>query len=168
MPDTMSIPALLSDDAAQLLAYWQAKARGGVPVRRSLDPVIEIPQLVASTFLLDRIGTRWRYRVVGTKIVRQVGRDVTGRWFDTLEAEAAPFALEWFERIRQERRPLHFHGAASSGAARRSSTVELLYLPLSAAPGGPVTQLFGGMWFPSDWKDGPLSRWRTVSASTID
>jgi hypothetical protein len=168
MPDTLSIPALLSNEAARLHAYWHAKAHGAVPVRSALDPVIEIPQLVASTFLLDRIGTRWRYRLVGTKLVRQVGRDVTGQWFDALYGEPAQPVLEWFERIRNERRPMHFHGTAPSGPARRWSSVELLYLPLSATPGGPVTQLFGGMWFPPDWKDGPLKGWRTVHATAVD
>ncbi|GIL38912.1 PAS domain-containing protein [Roseiterribacter gracilis] len=168
MPDTMSNPALLSKDATRLHAYWLGKARGAVPVRRSLDPVIEIPQLVASTFLLDRIGPRWRYRLVGTKIVRQVGRDVTGQWFDTLYGDSARFGLEWFEQMRIERRPMHFHGAANAGPARRWGAVELLYLPLSSAPDGPITQLFGGMWFPPDWKDGPLTGWRTVHASALN
>lgn len=167
MPDTLSMPAFLSQDAARLHAYWHAKAHGAVPVRRALDPVIEIPDQVASTFLLDRIGARWRYRLVGTKIVRQVGRDVTGSWFDTLYGDSARFGLEWFERIRSERVAVHFHGAAVAGPARRLGTVELLYLPLSAAPDGPITQLFGGMWFPPDWNNGPLNGWRSVRASEL-
>jgi hypothetical protein len=168
MPDTMSLPALLSDEAARLHAYWFAKAQGAVPVRRALDPILEIPDLVASTFLLDRIGTRWRYRVIGTKIVRHVGRDATGQWFDVLYGESAQHGLEWFERIRSERVPVHFHGAPSTGPTRRWSSVELLYLPLSATPGGPITHLFGGAWFPPDWKDGPLDGWRTVRVAALN
>jgi hypothetical protein len=61
---------------------------------------------------------------------------------------------------------MHFHG--TTPAARRWSSVELLCLPLSTAPGGPVTQLFGGMWFPPDWKDGPLNGWRTIHAAAVD
>jgi hypothetical protein len=167
MPDTLSMQALLSDKAASLYAYWRAKANGLVPARRALDPLLEIPGLVADTFLLDRVGGRWRYRLVGTKIVRHAGRDVTGRFFDELYGDGSRFGLVWLERILAERVPVHFYGPATMGPARGWGTIELLYLPLAAEPDGEITQLFGGMWFPPEWNAGSLAGWRPIAASKL-
>src|SRR3546814_18267061 len=82
---------ILPEDAAPkikaLLAYWQSihPAGGGLPGRRHLDP-IDIPELLPNIWMIDvkRGPLRFRFRLVGTEIVKFTGRDATGCWLDEI------------------------------------------------------------------------------------
>lgn len=62
-------------------AYWQelVEKAGRLPSRAQIDP-ISIPTLLANIFLLDVLESplRFRYRLVGSKLVAAGGRELTG------------------------------------------------------------------------------------------
>ncbi|HUK60818.1 MAG TPA: PAS domain-containing protein [Stellaceae bacterium] len=69
---------------AGILAYWRSLRPGpGVfPGRQHFDPAAVAP-LLPCIRLYDvfREPWRFRYRLVGTELVRHLGRDLTGTWF---------------------------------------------------------------------------------------
>lgn len=81
--------------------YWrQIHPPQGLPGRCHLDP-LAIPDLLPGMWLLDVQPDpfRLRYRLVGTRIVDAIGREVTGQWVD----EAHPHLVgdpAYFERYR--------------------------------------------------------------------
>ena len=74
------------DELKRLYTYWVAKKGGRLaPARADIDP-LEIAPLLPHVTLIDieRAPLRFRYRLVGTEIVNNVGEDFTGRYLDTL------------------------------------------------------------------------------------
>lgn len=70
-----------------LFAYWRARAGAkSIPARGDIDPVVDLGHLVQHLFLVDveRDPLRFRYRLVGTKVVEHVGTDMTGKYLDQL------------------------------------------------------------------------------------
>ncbi len=67
--------------------YWRSIRPPGavMPGRQHFDPAA-VPRLLPIIRLYDvhRDPWRFRYRLVGTELVRTVGRDFTGRWFDEM------------------------------------------------------------------------------------
>ncbi len=82
-----------NERVAYMYAYWRRirPAPDLLPGRRHFDP-IDVPRALASTWMLDvqREPFRLKYRLIGTNIVRMIGGDFTGRWFD----EARPNLLK--------------------------------------------------------------------------
>jgi hypothetical protein len=76
----------------RMYRYWQQvrPAPDLLPGRKHIDP-LDIPELLPGIWLLDvqREPFRLRYRLVGTRIVEAIGREVTGQWID----EAHPHVL---------------------------------------------------------------------------
>jgi len=72
------------DRVAAIHRYWRSirPADGALPGRQHFDPAA-IPQLLPCIRLYDvhRDPCRFRYRLVGTELVRAVGRDLTGQWY---------------------------------------------------------------------------------------
>jgi hypothetical protein len=133
---------------AELYAYWRAKkGERPAPRRADLDPV-EIAPLLPFVTLVDveRAPLRFRYRLVGTAIVRNVGDDFTGRYLDSLtrlsrrDAMAAEFA-----RVVDSAMPAVSVWDYTRGDGRRLR-YERLIMPLMA-DGATVDMLFGGMAF---------------------
>jgi len=63
-----------------LYQYWLSKhVNGQPPSRGDLDPLIEIPRLIANLMVLDVGPEGYKYRVVGSEVVSRIGMDVTGR-----------------------------------------------------------------------------------------
>ncbi len=93
-----------------LLQYWlQLRAAADVPLRTSLDPVVQVPRLVANLALLRLDPPAPFFRVVGTDIVRWAKRDLTGRVIneETFPGEAAGMCKQ-LGNVARERRPLGF------------------------------------------------------------
>ena len=69
---------------ATIHGYWRSirPAGAAIPGRQHFDPAA-VPRLLPMVRLYDvhRDPWRFRYRLVGTELVRTVGRDLTGRWF---------------------------------------------------------------------------------------
>src|SRR5580693_6483338 len=64
----------------ELLAYWRGKhVDGRPPARRDIDPVIDIPKLVANLMLADVLEGGYRYRLGGSAIVARHNQELTGR-----------------------------------------------------------------------------------------
>jgi len=61
-----------------LYRYWRAK-RGErlMPARGDLDP-IDFAPLLPYLMLVERVGLQYRYRLIGSGLTQQLGRDVTG------------------------------------------------------------------------------------------
>src|SRR5258706_10751243 len=84
-----------------LYRYWLAKRAGrSMPARRDLDPC-DIPKLLPYVMIVDNVDDRLRWRLVGTAVAREAGRDLTdsnvGFYDSTPEAAAGARAI--YERV---------------------------------------------------------------------
>ena len=144
----------LKEPWRQLYRYWQSKhVDGHPPSRADIDPITEIPRLVANLMIIDSVGDDFIYRFVGTEVVTQTGEDMTGRsaghsrkyasiratWMATLEVVRAS---------RQPRLIVNRFGGQST-AARQA----VLLLPLHAEPGA-VFKILGGAFQDGDFPPG--------------
>jgi hypothetical protein len=70
---------------AALHAYWRRirPADGRLPGRQHVDPVA-IPRLLPWVWMVDvqQAPRRFKYRLIGTEVVRAMGCDQTGKWID--------------------------------------------------------------------------------------
>jgi hypothetical protein len=78
----------------EFFSYWLSiHPAGRLPGRQHFDP-LDISKLMARVWMLDVVrgpsGPRFRYRLVGTKEVETLQREVTGHWLD----EAHPHLVE--------------------------------------------------------------------------
>lgn len=95
-----------------LNAYWQAKAKGRVPSRSDIDPV-DVRELLPNLMMIDMLGepTRFRYRLVGTRVVQYTGFDFTGRCLDEMVFQGRDFIEQCYRRMLAEKRPIFGHYA---------------------------------------------------------
>lgn len=82
-----------SPKVRRFMEYWLSIApAGALPGRRQFDP-LHIHHLMPHVWMLDVVrgdgAPRFRYRLVGTKEVETLERDVTGKWFDDVHAGRA-------------------------------------------------------------------------------
>jgi hypothetical protein len=71
-------------------AYLEGKrdGRDGAVDRAAVDPIVEIPRLVGTILLIERIAQdqpdagRYRIRLVGSQLAAVAQRDLTGWWLD--------------------------------------------------------------------------------------
>jgi hypothetical protein len=96
----------------RLYAYWREKAAGGVPARAEFDPV-DVRELLPNLMMLDVLGDplRFRYRLVGTRVVQYTGFDFTGRYLDEMVFQGRDFMEECYQLVLRERRPVFGHYA---------------------------------------------------------
>jgi hypothetical protein len=80
MASSFDVSVVHSQRIRKLSEYWLAKARGGVPPRSEIDPV-DVRELLPNLMMIDMVGAppRFRYRLVGTRVVHYTGFDFTGR-----------------------------------------------------------------------------------------
>lgn len=95
-----------------LNAYWQAKAHGRMPARSEIDPV-DVRELLPNLMMVDVIGepARFRYRLVGTRVVQYTGFDFTSRCLDEMMFQGRDFMEQCYRRMLAERRPIFGHYA---------------------------------------------------------
>ena len=68
-----------------LFEYWNRKRAGeAMPNRGDVDPVEIDPELLPHLLLYEGVqpGSRSKYRMVGTEVALQFGRDPTGKFLD--------------------------------------------------------------------------------------
>ena len=110
--------------------YWLLKHRDGQPPsRKDLDPLIEIPSLVANLVLLEPVDGSYRYRLVGTEVVKRTGLEMTGKMIG-LTITLPEMRGEWrlaLDTAAETQRPQLFLSKMPEGVTARYVT---LMLPL--------------------------------------
>src|SRR5215813_8749572 len=115
-----------------LYRHWLAK-RGDrtMPARSDLDPG-EIRVLLPYLTILDKVNGQFRYRLHGSAVAREIGRDLTGgivgSYVSTPGSAAAMRAI--CERVFARARPVFATGEfeVQSGSTHN---ISVLFLPLS-------------------------------------
>ena len=128
-----------------LYDYWLGR-RGArtMPARPDLNPG-DIPSLLPYLMIVEKAGDQFRYRLVGSAIVREVGHDATGSFAGSYFADpkdAAEARAIW-ERVFTAAHPIFATGefCFKSGV---NHSMSMLELPLSddgmtVAPMAPAT-----------------------------
>lgn len=128
----------------RLWQYWnELNAPGRIPSRAQLDPT-QITPVLPWTFLIDTtVPDEFRYRLVGTRIVAEMGYDMTGQLVS--RAYAGP---DWTDVVRdyrwvvRQRRPCLTRNSIILPATGMSYAYSRLLLPLSG-DGRDVDMLLG-------------------------
>ena len=87
---------------AEFFDYWLSiKPAEGLPGRQHFDP-LAVVALMPDLWMLgvDEASGRYHYRLVGTRVVEAMGRDVTGRWYDEVHPDAAAHPMAEYLRAR--------------------------------------------------------------------
>jgi hypothetical protein len=120
-------------DQRTLFDYWLAK-RGSrrMPARADIDPA-ELVALLPNLMLVDVVGdpARFRFRLVGTRVVRAAGEDRTGHFFDEYPFfRAYPTVLEQYRQAATAVEPLLATEIFFNREHGTAYDVERLLLPL--------------------------------------
>ena len=129
-----------------LLRYWTSKrGTAALPARQDIDPLEMGPPLLPSLLLADLLdrGTRVRFRLVGTAVVKRLGFDPTGKFLDDAVKGGFGEQLATLNRLVYcNRTPLYSEIALHWGGHRRLE-IEQLVLPLSQGGPDPAIALIG-------------------------
>ena len=119
----------------ELYRYWLSKSVDGrPPARGDLDPVTEIPHLVAHLMILEVMPDGYEYRLVGTEIVALTGIDLTNKRAGTAQRFAAVFD-PWLAALDYVRTNCAPRLLFSRLGTEIPSTNTVLLLPLHPAEG---------------------------------
>jgi hypothetical protein len=116
-----------------LYRYWLGRKDGrAMPARRDIDPV-DIPALLPYVSLIHKPDGEFRFRLVGSAVAQQLGRDPTGKVVGSHVSNATQSiaaAQAVFERVFRSARPVFCTGnfETNLGAVHNFS---VLLLPLS-------------------------------------
>jgi hypothetical protein len=112
MASSFEVSVVHSERIRKLNAYWLTKAKGGVPSRSEIDPV-DVRELLPNLMMIDMVGdpVRFRYRLVGTRVVQYTGFDFTGRCLDEMVFQGRDFIEQCYRRMLAEKRPVFGHYA---------------------------------------------------------
>jgi hypothetical protein len=127
----------------ELYRYWDRK-RGAraMPTRRDIDPV-EIPQLLAHLAIIDCHHEGYRWRLMGSAIVEDFGRDLTGKNFGEYFAPSAfvDAMITTFDRVLLSARPVFAEGIYNTAFGTKHSASRAFF-PLSNEQGVPAMIIF--------------------------
>lgn len=133
---SFELPESAAPKIKTLFDYWRSiqPEAGRLPGRQHFDP-LDIPQLLPSIWMVDvrREPLRFRFRLVGTEIVKFTGRDCTGLWLDQAYPDyvnTAAFAVH--RECAATGVPVYRKGGVLSDPRRSHVQAERLYLPLAA------------------------------------
>lgn len=132
------IPAELPDQR-RIFEYWSSKRRGSeLPSRSDIDPVDLPPKLLPDISLVtvshQEDGERvFRFRLVGTNVVRNCGIDVTGRVFEDIFRDARDLSVErsYYNQVVETREASYFQAPVNFPGRDFLSSSRIL-LPLAA------------------------------------
>jgi hypothetical protein len=138
MPVWTEIEQNRSPMVRMLHAWWLAhRGAYGIPDRRDLDPAA-LRALLPNLFITDIEPQpfRVRYRLVGTKAVRTIGFDITGRYLDEL-LSATPEVpwIDYYKTVYDSRAPLL---GAVEVSAQSGGTFAYEFGLFPLAQGGPA------------------------------
>jgi len=132
------------DRVRRFYAYWLAcrPAPGMLPGRQHIDP-LAIPDLISRLWMVDVVrvapspiapqGLRFRYRLVGTREVETLQREVTGHWFDAVHARSRgrPVTLDRFAQIAEQGVATYRKGSVNLIHHKDHQIVENCMVPLA-------------------------------------
>ena len=119
----------------QFYDYWlHAAPPGRLPGRQQIRPEQMTPWLTR-LWLLDVMHNplRFRCRLVGSAMVRSLGRDVTGKWLDETHPQSVgnPSSRERFRIVAEQGRPTWRRGPPRWPREADYRTVESCLVPLA-------------------------------------
>jgi hypothetical protein len=128
-------PAHFDDRIQQLHAYWTER-RGDrkLPDRKDIDPVVDIPRLLSSVWLLEviRPEMRFRYRLLGNDMVSAGVLPRAGEFLDERPSVGRiEETINSFRRVCETRTPYWRAGKPHLQHDRLVSDIQLLSLPLT-------------------------------------
>jgi hypothetical protein len=133
----------------QLYRYWLSKNIDGRPPERAdLDPMIEIPHLVAHLMIMDIVPDGFRYRLAGSHVGIRIGEELTGSQVGRNTAAES----QWFDllnTVKQEAKPMIVTSDIPSSAQKRMGVV----LPL-VDRSGKTEQILAGVFFGNEFAPG--------------
>lgn len=129
-------PSDWDPDIQAIFRHWRKMGPAGqLPGRQHLVPT-DILKLLPGVWLLDvqREPFRLRYRLVGTRVVNGIGRDVTGLWLDDAHPDmaAAPTYLDRYRRVVATRVPSWRRGRPRLSIRLDFDIIENVVLPLAS------------------------------------
>jgi hypothetical protein len=150
LPDKLLIqidPEDLAAEMQEVRDYWNAK-RGTrkMPPRADIDP-FELRRHLPFLSLIEVLpnATDFRFRLLGTEITRQLGRDSTGKTvrevYTTADPELRQWLLDTCASVVARKCPVLGRGTLRA-VAKDFIIFETLHLPLSE-DGEAVNMLFG-------------------------
>jgi hypothetical protein len=117
--------------------YWLSIApTGRLPGRQHFDP-LHIPLIMPNVWMLDVVrldgGLRFRYRLVGTREVATLQREVTGRWFDEVHPTPGENPIyRRFSYMIESRQGTYRKGAVGLNHREDHSLVENCMVPFAS------------------------------------
>lgn len=139
------------------LRWWRAKlGQHGIVRRTDVEPLLEIPRLLARAILFAREPGGWCVRLVGTEIDRQLGRKVAGLELVDALPEMAAALTGALERATAAREAVGAAGVARFIAASEALSWQAALLPLDH----PVPRVLAVIGWTVQLLDEPYdSRW---------
>jgi len=135
----VSLDDVQSARVRRMFDYWRGKASGGqIPRRAAIDPV-ELADVLSCLIIVEVVGDRFRYRLVGTEVAANAGGDFTGAFLDAQDFANRDFYLACYREVRAQGQPIFGldHWAYPDG---RAGVAEFAMLPL-ALEGNTVAQI---------------------------
>ena len=130
--DTLDISQITSPRIHRLHSYWQGQQRGGLLPRRGDIAPDQIRDLLPNIMIVDveHEPLRFRYRLVGTRVVEYNGIEFTGRYLGEIGWPEEQDLFDSYAEVVASRRPFFgsFAWELVSGAIGRC---EFGRLPLS-------------------------------------
>jgi hypothetical protein len=130
--DLHPLPATADPRLHELYAYWNSRRRGHpYPARSDVDP-IDIPTLLPHLSLVDVVAgsPRFIYRVMGTKMVELLRRELTGQPVGTgVKPDEIEAVLARYRRVADEGIAL-YHRDRTQEKANDYTEIDRLMLPI--------------------------------------
>ncbi len=136
-----SVDETRSGRVRRIYDYWRSKAPAGrIPRRAAIDPT-ELIDVLSCLLIVEIVGDRFRYRLVGTEVAANAGGDFTGAFLDAQKFANRDFYIACYRDVQARAEPIFGldHWAYSDG---RSGVAEFGMLPL-ALEGEAVAQILG-------------------------
>lgn len=132
---SLGLPEECDPRILEFASYWDGlRPDGEIPGRQHFDPV-DVPSFLANIWLLEfhRESRRFRFRLVGTRVVDFLGVDPTGRWLDDAYPSFAGSEIEKdFLNCVKMGVPYWRKGPPFMEANKDYAQVERVALPLAA------------------------------------
>ena len=136
-----------------LFRYWNEKRDGrAMPARRDIDPIEMGPRLLPYLMLCELAdrGSRIRFRLVGTLLVKRLGYDPTGKWLaDLPKSDYLEFLARMVRLSFAEGAPIFADSTFRWGAKGQLDAHHLL-LPLTTGGSEAGIVMVGTAYFSAD------------------